>query len=101
LSRGGALPAMQNKTIGVSISSFNVLTGFKCDVTKTATYLPASFRIVGGVVKRNFMKSLGPELSAIVREETRKAETLLSTLGVADVPISRTGVTKGAIFNSQ
>jgi TRAP-type transport system periplasmic protein len=87
---GEVLPAMQNKTIDASISSFNVLTGFKYyDVTKTATYLPASFLTVGGVVNRNFMKSLGPELAAIVREEARKAETVFSTFGVADVERTR------------
>jgi TRAP-type transport system periplasmic protein len=87
---GEVLPAMQNKTIDASISSFNVLTAFKYyDVTKTTTYLPASFLVVGGVVNRNFMKSLGPELAAIVREEARKAETVLSTYGVADVERTR------------
>ena len=87
---GEVLPAMQNKTIDASISSFNVLTGFKYyDVTKTATYLPASFLMVGGIVNRNFMKSLGPELAAIVREEARKAEVVFSTFGVADVERTR------------
>jgi TRAP-type transport system periplasmic protein len=87
---GEVLPAMQNKTIDASISSFNVLTGFKYyDVTKTATYLPSSFLFVGGVVNRNFMKSIGPELATIVREEARKAETVFSTFGVADVERTR------------
>jgi TRAP-type C4-dicarboxylate transport system substrate-binding protein len=87
---GEVLPAMQNKTIDGSISSFNVLTGFKYyDVTKTATYLPNSFLVIGGIVNRNFMKSLGPELAAIVREEARKAETVFSTYGVADVERTR------------
>jgi len=81
---------MQNKTIDASISSFNVLTGFKYyDVTKTATYLPQSFLFVGGVVNRNFMKSIGPELATIVREEARKAEVVFSTFGVADVERTR------------
>ena len=87
---GEVLPAMQNKTIDGSISSFNVLTAFKYyDVTKTTTYLPGSFLVVGGVVNRNFMTSIGPELAAIVREEARKAETVLSTVGVADVERTR------------
>src|SRR5450755_766238 len=87
---GEVLPAMQNKTIDGSISSFNVLTGFKYyDVTKTATYLPNSFLVIGGIVNRNFMKSLGPELAAIVREEARKAETVFSTYGVTDVERTR------------
>lgn len=87
---GEVLPAMQNKTIDASISSFNVLTGFKYyDVTKTATYLPGSYLFVGGVVNRNFMKSLGPELAAIVREEAQKASVVFSTFGVADVERTR------------
>jgi TRAP-type C4-dicarboxylate transport system substrate-binding protein len=87
---GEALPALQNKTIDGSISSFNVLTGFKYyDVTKTATYLPKSFLFVAGVVNRNFMKSIGPELANIVREEARKAETVFTTVGVADVERTR------------
>jgi C4-dicarboxylate-binding protein DctP len=87
---GEVLPAMQNKTIDASISSFNVLTGFKYyDVTKTATYLPGSFLFVGGVVNRNFMKQIGPELAAIVREEAQKASVLFSTFGVADVERTR------------
>jgi TRAP-type transport system periplasmic protein len=87
---GEVLPAMQNKTIDAAISSFNVLTGFKYyDVTKTATYLPGSFLFVGGVVNRNFMKSIGFELAAIVREEAQKASVLFSTYGVADVERTR------------
>jgi TRAP-type C4-dicarboxylate transport system substrate-binding protein len=87
---GEVLPAMQNKTIDASISSFNVLTHFKYyDVTKNATYLPGSFLFVAGVVNRNFMKSIGPELANIVREEARKAEIVFSTLGVEDVEKTR------------
>ncbi len=83
---GEVLPALQNNTIDGSISSFNVLTGFKYyDVTKTATYLPESFLFVAGVVNRNFMKQIGPELATIVREEARKAEVVFSTYGVEDV----------------
>jgi C4-dicarboxylate-binding protein DctP len=87
---GEVLPALQNKTIDASISSFNVLTGFKYyDVTKTATYLPGSFLFVAGIVNRNFMKQIGPDLATIVREEARKAEVVFSTVGVADVEKTR------------
>jgi C4-dicarboxylate-binding protein DctP len=87
---GEVLPALQNKTIDGSISSFNVLTGFKYyDVTKSATYLPQSFLFVGGIVNRNFMKQIGPELAAIVREEARKATVVFSTFGVEDVERTR------------
>jgi TRAP-type transport system periplasmic protein len=87
---GEVLPALQNKTIDASISSFNVLTGFKYyDVTKTATYLPKSFLFVGGIVNRNFMESIGPEMAAIVREEATKAAVVFSTIGVEDVERTR------------
>ena len=35
------------------------------------------------------MKQIGPELATIVREEARKAETVFSTVGVADVEKTR------------
>ena len=83
---GEALPALQNKTIDGAIMSFNVLTMFKYyDVAKTATYLPGQFIFVAGIVNRNFMKQIGPELAAIVREEARKASVVFSTYGVEDV----------------
>ena len=87
---GEVLPALQNKTIDASISSFNVLTGFKYyDVTKTATYLPKQFLFVGGIVNRNFMKSIGSDMAAIVREEAQKAALVFSTFGVEDVEKTR------------
>ena len=90
MALGETLPAMQNRTIDGMIASFNVLTSFKYyDVAKGATYLPGSFLVVGGIVNRNFMKSLGPELEAIVREEARKAESVFTTYGVEDVERTR------------
>jgi TRAP-type transport system periplasmic protein len=87
---GEVLPALQNKTIDASISSFNVLTGFKYyDVTKTATYLPKSFLFVGGIVNRNFMKSIGSDFAEIVRQEAAKAAIVFSTIGVEDVERTR------------
>jgi len=87
---GEVLPALQNKTIDASISSFNVLTGFKYyDVTKTATYLPKQFLFVGGIVNRNFMKSIGSDMAAIVREEAQKAALVFSSFGVEDVERTR------------
>lgn len=83
---GEALPALQNKTIDGAIMSFNVLNMFKYyDVAKTATYLPGQFIFVAGIVNRNFMTRIGPELAAIVREEARKATVVFSTYGVDDV----------------
>jgi TRAP-type transport system periplasmic protein len=83
---GEALPAMQNKTIDGTIASASAFTVFKYyDIAKGLTQLPKSFLIVGGLVNRKYMKSLGPELEAIVREEARKAEKIFSTWGVDEV----------------
>src|SRR5215217_4069891 len=86
LPLGEVLPALQNKGIDGAIASFIVFTAFKYyDVAKTATFLPGSWLVVSGVVNRQFMKSLGPELEAIVRDEAKKAETIFSTYGIEDV----------------
>jgi TRAP-type transport system periplasmic protein len=83
---GEVLPAMQNRTIDGSIAAAAVFTAFKYyDVAKGLTQLPRSFLVAAGLVNRNFMKSLGPELEAIVREEARKAESVFSTWGVDEV----------------
>lgn len=86
LPLGETLPTLQNKGIDGAITAFTVLTAFKYyDITKTATFLPGTWAVVSGIVNRRFMKSLGPELEAIVREEAKKAEILFSTYGVDDV----------------
>ena len=83
---GEALPAMQNRTIDGSIASFSVFTAFKYyDIAKGITQLPTSFLVAAGLVNRNFMKSLGPELEAIVRDESRKAEGVFSNWGFDEV----------------
>jgi C4-dicarboxylate-binding protein DctP len=67
-----------------------VFTSFKYyDVAKGLTQLPGSFLIASGLVNRNFMKSLGPELEGMVREEARKAESVFTGWGVEDVERSR------------
>src|SRR5256886_6091761 len=87
---GEVMPAMQNRTIDGFIGGLTVFTSFKYyEVAKGLTRLPGSHLIAAGLVNRNFMKSLGPDLEAIVREEARKAEALFSTWGVADVERGR------------
>jgi C4-dicarboxylate-binding protein DctP len=49
------------------------------------TYLPATIFAAPVLVNRQFMKSLGPELEKIVREESQKAEALYSDWNVADI----------------
>ena len=82
---GEVLPALQNHTIDGAVAAIAVFTAFKYyDVAKPMTYLPGTFLVAAGIVNRNWMKSLGPELEAIVREESQKAEKVYSTWGVDD-----------------
>jgi C4-dicarboxylate-binding protein DctP len=87
---GEVMPAMQNRSIDGFIGGLTVFTSFKYyDVAKGLTQLPGSHLIAAGLVNRNFMKSLGPELEGIVRNEARKAESVFSTWGVEDVERGR------------
>jgi TRAP-type transport system periplasmic protein len=86
LPLGEALPAMQNRTIDGMIAGVAPFTAFKYyDIAKPMTYLPSTTLVAPILVNRQFMKSLGPELEAIVREESRKAEVLFADWNVADV----------------
>lgn len=79
LPLGEALPAMQNKTIDGMIAGVAPFTAFKYyDVAKPLTFLPATMLIAPTVANRQFLKSLGPDLEKIVREEFRKHETLFN-----------------------
>jgi TRAP-type transport system periplasmic protein len=80
-----ALPALQNGVVDGVISGSTVGATLKYyDVAKYMTLLPKSMIFVAAVVNSEFMKKLGPELSAIVREEATKAEMPAVTWGVAD-----------------
>jgi TRAP-type transport system periplasmic protein len=83
---GEVLPAMQNRTIDGAVAGLTVFPGFKYfDVAKPMTYLPSSYLILVGGVSRAFMKSIGPDLERIVREESMKAEKLFFTWLPEDV----------------
>ncbi len=85
LPLGEVLPALQNKAIDGATAIHSVFNAFKYyDVVKYATYSPGGFVIASGVVNRRWMKSLGPELEAIVREEARRHEHLFTTVGVPE-----------------
>ncbi len=87
---GEVLPAMQNKTIDGAIISIAVFAGQKYyDVAKPMTMLPGSFLTVGGVVNRDFMKSIGPDLEKIVREESLKAQEGVVAWGINDANNAR------------
>ena len=83
---GEVLSAMQNRTIDGLIASATVFTAFKYyDLAKGLTALPGSFLIAPVMANRNFLKSLGPELEAMVREEAFKAQQKVEKFGVEDV----------------
>ena len=86
LPLGEALPAMQNRTIDGMVAAASPFVAFKYyDIAKPMTYLPSSMFAAPILVNRAWLKSLGPELEAIVREESRKAEVLFSDWNIADI----------------
>ncbi len=83
---GEVLSAMQNRTIDGLIASATVFTAFKYyDLAKGLTALPGSFLIAVVMGNKNFLKSLGPELEAIVREEAFKAQQGTEKFAIEDV----------------
>jgi C4-dicarboxylate-binding protein DctP len=86
LPLGEALPAMQNRTIDGMVAAANPFVAFKYyDIAKPMTYLPSSMFAAPILTNRQFMKRLGPELEAIVRDESRKAEALFLDWNIADI----------------
>ena len=86
LPLGEALPAMQNKTIDGMVGAAAPYVAFKYyDIAKPMTYLPSTMFAAPVVVNRAWMKSLGPELEKIVREESRKAEDVFGEWNVNDI----------------
>jgi len=83
---GEVLSAMQNRTIDGLIASATVFTAFKYyDLAKGLTALPGSFLIAPVMANKNFLKSLGPELEAMVREEAFKAQQKVQPFAIEDV----------------
>jgi len=83
---GEVLSAMQNRTIDGLIASATVFTAFKYyDLAKGLTPLPGSFLIVPVMANKAFLKSLGSELEAIVREEAFKAQKKSEAFALDDV----------------
>jgi C4-dicarboxylate-binding protein DctP len=86
LPLGEALPAMQNRTIDGMVAAAAPFVAFKYyDIAKPMTYMPATLFAAPVVVNRQFLKSLGPELEAIVRAEARKAEAVFLDWNVNDI----------------
>lgn len=72
---GEVLPGIQTGTIDAATLGLAVLVGFKfADVASEATYMPGNFIMVGGLINKDFLATIGPELEAIVREEAENAK---------------------------
>jgi C4-dicarboxylate-binding protein DctP len=83
---GEVLSAMQNRTIDGLIAGATVFTAFKYyDLAKGMTGLPGSFLIVPLMANKAFLKSIGPELETIVREEAFKAQQGVEKFAIEDV----------------
>jgi TRAP-type transport system periplasmic protein len=86
LPLGEALPAMQNKTIDGMVGAAAPYVAFKYyDIAKPMTYLPSTLFAAPVVVNRQWLKSLGPDLEKIVREESRKAEDVFGDWNISDI----------------
>ncbi len=86
LPLGEALPAMQNKTIDGMVGAAAPYVAFKYyDIAKPMTYLPSTMFAAPVVANRAWLKSLGPELEKIVREESRKAEEVFGEWDLNDI----------------
>jgi C4-dicarboxylate-binding protein DctP len=86
LPLGEALPAMQNKTLDGMVAGVAPYVAFKYyDVAKPMTYLPATMFAAPVVVSRTWMKSLGPELEKVVRDEAAKAEDTWAEWNLNDI----------------
>jgi TRAP-type C4-dicarboxylate transport system substrate-binding protein len=96
LPLGEVLPALQTRVIDGALAGYSVFTAFKYyDVAKNVTYVPGTWAVVSGLVSRNFMKSLGPELEKIVREEAKQAESVILPYLLEDVARNSQTWTKG------
>lgn len=86
LPLGEALPAMQNKTIDGMVGAAAPYVAFKYyDIAKPMLYLPSTMFAAPVVANRAWLKSLGPELEKIVREESRKAEDVFGEWDLNDI----------------
>jgi C4-dicarboxylate-binding protein DctP len=86
LPLGEALPAMQNKTIDGMVGAAAPYVAFKYyDIAKPMTFLPSTMFAAPVVANRAWLKSLGPELEKIVREESRKAEEVFGQWDLDDI----------------
>jgi TRAP-type C4-dicarboxylate transport system substrate-binding protein len=82
---GEVISAMQNRGIDGFIGGASVFTAFKYyDIAKGLTALPSSYIFVAALANKDFLKSIGPELEAEVRDEALKAQLAVSAKSLED-----------------
>ena len=83
---GEVVPALQNRTIDGVYVGTTLFTALKFyDIAKPMTPLPSHWATTVPLVNRNFMKSLGPQLERIVRDEAQKADQHVLGWAAADI----------------
>lgn len=74
LPLGDVLPGIQTGTIDAATINMPVSVGFKfADVASESVYVPGKFGIIGGIVSKQFLATVGPELESVIREQAVKA----------------------------
>jgi len=101
LSLGDVLPGIQTGTIDASLLNMPVSVGFNfADVARESVYLPGKFGIVSGIISRDFLATVGPELAAIIREEAAHAnEAYASRLESGPAALESAWVAAGGHLN--
>jgi TRAP-type C4-dicarboxylate transport system substrate-binding protein len=75
MSLGEVLPSMQNGTIDGALGGNTIFTHLKYyDVTKSMTYLPSTHIAVVAIINSQFLKTIGPELSSVVKQAALAAD---------------------------
>lgn len=87
---GEVLPALQNRTLDSVVTGLTVITAFKYfDVVKGATIVPGGIVSIGALTNQRFLRSIGPELEKVVREEAIKAIGAVAQFGLSDAAGAR------------
>lgn len=83
---GDTMSALQNRALDGVVSGIAVFTALKYhDVARCLTLLPGSMLMIVGLASRTFLSKLGRPAEAVVRDESQRAETVLTQLGADDI----------------
>ena len=90
MALGEVVPALQNRTLDSAATALTVLTALKYyDVVKGATIVPGGIVSIGALTNARFLRTIGPELEKVVREEAVKAIASVAKFGLDDVAGAR------------